>query len=72
MGEMGEPDLVTKSMGERVYNDVDTQLCNIVEFFQERPRDSRMRHQAKPTRIPMPWGQSNSLEELQTWSRNTA
>lgn len=63
MGVMGEPELATKEKGERIYNEAVKQLCNIVEFFQERPRDTRKQHQAKPTSMPMPWGQSNFSEE---------
>lgn len=56
-GVMGQPELATREKGERVYHEAVRQLGNIVEFFHQRPRDTRERHQAKPTSMPFPWGQ---------------
>ncbi len=61
-GVMGQPELATREKGEQVYHEAVRQLTDVVEFFQERPRDTRERHQAQPTTMPIPWGQRD-LEE---------
>lgn len=61
-GVIGEPERATREKGERVYNEAVRQLCNLVDFFRDRPRDVRHRHQATPPTMPIPWGQMN-LEE---------
>lgn len=61
-GVMGQPELATKEKGELVYNEATKQLTDIVNFFQQRPKDVRKRHQANPTTMPIPWGQVD-LEE---------
>ena len=56
-GVMGEPELATREKGERVYHEAVRQLSNIVEFFRNRPPDTRRRHQAERPTMPIPWGQ---------------
>lgn len=56
-GVIGEPELATKEKGERVYNEAVKQLCAIVDFFRDRPKDIRERHQDRKPSIPIPWGQ---------------
>jgi creatinine amidohydrolase len=56
-GVMGQPELATKEKGEQVYLESVKQLSNIVEFYRNRPRDVRERHQSKPTTMPFPWNQ---------------
>jgi creatinine amidohydrolase len=56
-GVMGQPELATAEKGERAYREAVRQLTSLVEFFQARPADVRERHQAKPTTMPIPWGQ---------------
>ncbi len=56
-GVIGQPELATKEKGERVYQEATKQLSAIVDFFQDRPRDQRERHQNQPPSMPIPWGQ---------------
>ena len=56
-GVIGEPELATKEKGELIYHEAVKQLSAIVDFFQERPRDQRVQHQARKPSIPIPWGQ---------------
>ncbi len=57
MGVIGQPELATKEKGERVYHEAVRQLCGLVDFYRDRPIDQRRRHQARPTTMPIPWGQ---------------
>lgn len=59
MGVIGQPELASKEKGEQVYHEAVRQLGYIVEYFQNRPIDTRSPHQGKPTTMPMPWGQSD-------------
>jgi creatinine amidohydrolase len=61
-GVMGEPELATREKGERVYNEAVLQLGRIVEFFQDRPKDVRKRHQRNEPKMPIPWGQHHPLD----------
>ena len=56
-GVMGQPELATREKGERAYQEAVRQLGDIVEFFRERPADTRQRHQARRPSMPIPWGQ---------------
>ena len=56
-GVMGEPELATREKGQRAYEEAVKQLCNIVEFFRNRPADVRERHQAERPTMPIPWNQ---------------
>ena len=56
-GVMGQPELATREKGEQVYNEAVKQLSAIVDFFRERPRDTRQRHQTDRPTMPMPWNQ---------------
>ncbi|MDP7305239.1 MAG: creatininase family protein, partial [Pirellulaceae bacterium] len=56
-GVMGQPELATPEKGEQVYQEAVRQLSDIVDFFRERPRDTRARHQAQQPSMPIPWGQ---------------
>ncbi len=58
-GVMGQPELATREKGEQVYNEAVNQLSAIVEFFRERPRDTRQRHQTDRPTMPIPWDQIN-------------
>jgi len=58
-GVMGQPELATREKGEQVYNEAVKQLSAIVEFFRERPRDTRQRHQTDRPTMPIPWDQVN-------------
>ena len=59
MGVIGQPELASKEKGEQVYHEAVRQLGYIVEYFRNRPIDTRSPHQGKPTTMPMPWGQSD-------------
>ena len=61
-GVMGQPELATREKGERVYHEAVRQLKEIVEFFRNRPRDMRVRHQAQEPSMPIPWGQHHPVE----------
>ncbi|MDA1013870.1 MAG: creatininase family protein [Planctomycetota bacterium] len=56
-GVIGEPELGTKEKGERVYHEAVKQLCGMVNFFRDRPKDVRRRHQDQKPTMPIPWGQ---------------
>lgn len=56
-GVMGQPELATREKGEQVYNEAVKQLSAIVDFFRERPRDTRQRRQAENPTMPIPWEQ---------------
>ena len=58
-GVIGEPEYATREKGERVYNEAVTQLCELVNFFRNRPKDRRERHQANPPSMPIPWSQTD-------------
>ena len=62
MGVIGEAEKGTKEKGERAYNEAVKQLCDIVNYFRDRPIDERSRHQANPTTMPIPWGQQDLPE----------
>ena len=61
-GVMGEPELATREKGERVYHEAVRQLSAIVDFYRDRPRDRRQRHQAKTPSMPIPWGQHDPVD----------
>jgi creatinine amidohydrolase len=61
-GVMGQPELATREKGEQVYNEAVKQLSAIVEFFRERPRDTRQRHQTGRPTMPIPWDQIDLSE----------
>jgi creatinine amidohydrolase len=56
-GVLGEPEKATKEKGERAYNEAVKQLCRFVEYFQNRPRDTRHVEQQPPPTMPLPWNQ---------------
>ena len=56
-GVIGQPELATREKGELIYNEAVKQLSAIVDFFRNRPRDDRERHQADQPSMPIPWGQ---------------
>jgi creatinine amidohydrolase len=56
-GVIGEPEWASREKGQRAYEEAVKQLCNIVDFFRDRPADVRRRHQLDPPSMPMPWGQ---------------
>ena len=56
-GVMGQPELATREKGERVYNEAVRQLSAIVDFFRDRPQDTRKRHQSNKPSMPIPWNQ---------------
>lgn len=57
MGVIGEPEQASKEKGEQAYHEAVKHLRGLVDFFRDRPLDQRQRHQAKPTTMPIPWGQ---------------
>jgi len=61
-GVIGQPEYATKEKGERAYLEAVKQLCNLVDFFRNRPKDQRQRHQTKPTSMPIPWQQRDLSE----------
>jgi creatinine amidohydrolase len=61
-GVMGEPELATAEKGEQVYQEAVRQLCDIVAFFRERPKDIRERHQVEKPSMPIPWGQHHPID----------
>ena len=61
-GVMGQPELATREKGERVFHEAVRQLKDIVDFFRNRPRDTRERHQAQEPTMPIPWGQHHPVE----------
>jgi creatinine amidohydrolase len=62
MGVIGEPEFASKEKGAQVYDEAVKQLCDLVEYFRNRPIDSRTRHQARPTSMTIPWGQCDLNE----------
>jgi creatinine amidohydrolase len=62
MGVIGQPELATKEKGKRAFQEAVKQLCGLVEYFRDRPIDTRQRHQARPTTMPIPWGQRDLNE----------
>ena len=62
-GVIGEPSHATKEKGERVYVEAVKQLAGLVDFFQNRPRDARRRHQSSLPSMPIPWGQMELTDE---------
>ena len=62
-GVIGQPELATREKGEQVYNEAVKQLSAIVNFFRNRPRDIRERHQASKPSIPIPWNQLHRNEQ---------
>jgi creatinine amidohydrolase len=56
-GVIGEPELASKAKGERVYVEAVAQLGRLVDFFRDRPADTRERHQSRPPTMPIPWDQ---------------
>ena len=55
-GVIGQPELATREKGERAYHEAVRQLCALIDFFRERPKDQRRRHQAQHP-MPIPWSQ---------------
>ena len=49
------------SIGERIYHETVKQLCRFIDYFRNRPLDTRGRHQARKPSMPIPWGQYDSL-----------
>ncbi len=58
-GVIGEPEFATKEKGELIYNEAVKQLSGMVEFFRDRPKDPRQRHQSQKPEMPIPWNQMN-------------
>lgn len=53
----GAAELATAEKGEQAYEEAVTQLGRFVDYFKDRPVDSRRdRHRKTPT-MPIPWGQ---------------
>ena len=61
-GVMGEPELATAEKGEQVYLEAVKQLTGVVDFFRDRPRASRTRHQESTPTMPIPWGQHDPID----------
>ena len=61
-GVMGEPELATAEKGEQVYLEAVKQLIGVVDFFRNRPRVSRTRHQEPAPTMPIPWGQHDPID----------
>ena len=61
-GVIGQPELATKEKGEQVFNEAVKQLCGLVEFFRNRPKDKRQRHQSTEPTMPIPWGQRHEID----------
>ncbi|MCH2213245.1 MAG: creatininase family protein [Fuerstiella sp.] len=62
-GVIGQPEFATREKGEQVYNEAVKQLSAIVDFFRNRPRDTRERHQTNKPSIPIPWNQLHRDEQ---------
>ena len=62
MGVIGEPEYATKEKGEAVYDEATKQLQGLIDYFRDRPKDVRQRHQATTPSMAMPWEQQNVYE----------
>ncbi len=60
-GVLGDSERATKEKGERAYNEAVKQLCRFIDYFQQRPSDTRHREQRQPPSMPIPWGQRDTL-----------
>jgi creatinine amidohydrolase len=61
-GVLGEAKLATAEKGRQVYEEAVKQLCRLVTWFKDRPKDERKdRHRKKPT-MPFPWEQTSLPE----------
>lgn len=56
-GVMGQPELATREKGEQVYHEAVNQLTQLIDWFRERPKDQRERHQTEKPSMPIPWNQ---------------
>ncbi len=56
-GVLGDAEKGTKEKGERACNEAVRQLCAFIEYFQNRPPDTRHREQRPLPTMPIPWGQ---------------
>ena len=61
-GVLGDAEKGTKEKGQRAYEEAVRQLCGFVEYFQERPRDTRHREQRPDTTMPIPWNQRHEID----------
>ncbi|QDU40461.1 Creatinine amidohydrolase [Maioricimonas rarisocia] len=61
-GVIGEPSQATRKKGEVVFHEAVGQLCGLVNFFRDRPKDVRQRHQATRPTMPIPWGQHDPTD----------
>ena len=60
-GVLGDAEKGTKEKGQRAYEEAVRQLCGFVEYFQERPRDTRHREQQPEPTMPIPWNQRHEI-----------
>ncbi len=56
-GQVGAAALATPEKGREAYEEAVGQLLRFVDYFKERPLDSRRDWHRKAPTIPMPWGQ---------------
>ena len=61
-GTFGEPGKASAEKGERAYLEAVRQLISLVEWWRERPRDTRQDKHRRPATMPMPWGQESVTE----------
>ena len=62
-GVLGDAELATKEKGKRVYHEAVKQLGRFIDYFRNRPLDTRGRHQARKLSMPIPWSQYDSLND---------
>ncbi len=60
-GVLGDAEKATKEKGERVFHESVKQLGRFIDYYRDRPIDVRTRHQARPPKMPIPWGQYDAL-----------
>lgn len=58
-GVLGEAELASVEKGQRACDEAVKQLCRLVAWWKERPKDVRRDLHESPPTMPMPWGQES-------------
>ena len=61
-GVLGDAEKGTVEKGQAAWEEAVKQLCRFVDYFRDRPQDTRHREQRPEPSMPIPWNQRHEID----------
>ena len=61
-GVLGDAEKGTVEKGQAAWEEAVKQLCRFVDYFRDRPKDTRHREQKPEPSMPIPWNQRHEID----------